>query len=224
MKKILAVSCTKQDVQHKSNLLVYKSLNLLKHEIDLKIHFENTEGLSEVYNQYITPKNAKRYDIALFIHDDVYVDDLKLRGKLYQAMRQFDIVGLAGCLSPVIKSPALWHMMSGYDNHRGYVAHSNADDITTVRMTSFGPTPSRVALIDGLFMAVSLKPALDADWRFNESFKFHHYDLSSCLDANNKGLKIGVTSINAIHGSPGLRSLHDSEFKKSERTFLEMYT
>jgi hypothetical protein len=211
-------------VQHKSNLLVYKSLNLLKHEIDLKIHFDNDTGLSEVYNQYITPKNAKKYDIALFLHDDVYVDDLKIRGKLYQAIQQYDIVGLAGCLSPRIKSPSLWHLMSGYDNHRGYVAHANPDDITTVRMTSFGPSPSRVILIDGLFMAVSLKAAIRSEWRFNESFKFHHYDLSSCLDANSKGLKIGVSPINVIHASPGLRSLHDSNFKHSEKKFLEKYT
>ena len=92
-------------MQYKSNLLVYKSLDLLKHEIDLRIHFENNKGLPEVYNQYINSKTAKKYDIVIFLHDDVYVDDLKVRGKLYQAIQQYDIVGLAGCLSPTIKSP-----------------------------------------------------------------------------------------------------------------------
>ena len=91
-------------------------------------------------------------------------------------------------------------------------------------MTSFGPTPSRVVLVDGLFMAVSLKSALDSDWKFNESFTFHHYDLSSCLDANAKGLKIGVSPINVIHGSPGLRSINETKFIQSEKIFLETYT
>lgn len=224
MKKILAVSCTKKAKQDKSSLLVYKSLDLLKHEIDLMIHYENKKGLPEVYNTYITKNNAKKYDYMLCIHDDVYVDDLKIRGKLYTAHKQFNIVGLAGCLKPVIKKPALWHLMSERANWRGYVAHNNKDDFTAINMTSFGPTPSRVVLIDGLFMSIDINAALNTDWNFDERFNFHHYDLASCLSANKKQMTIGVTPINVIHSSPGLSNYHDPVFQNSEKLFLDNYS
>lgn len=224
MKKILAVTCTKKDRHDKNSLLIYKSLDLLKHEIDLDIYFGNTTGLPEIYNKYITKKTAKKYDYVLFVHDDVYVDDLKIRGKLYTAHKQYNVVGLAGCLKPAIKKPALWHMMSDRSNWRGYVAHNNKDDFTTINMTSFGPTPSRVVLIDGLFMSVDIKAALKADWKFDERFKFHHYDLASCLSANKKKMTIGVTPISVIHSSPGLANYHDPIFQESEKLFLKSYT
>jgi hypothetical protein len=90
-------------------------------------------------------------------------------------------------------------------------------------MTAFGPTPSRVALIDGLFMAIHLPSILDKGWRFNENYTFHHYDLASCIDANRKGLKIGVYPIHVIHQSPGLLSMEDKLWKDSNQKFLQEY-
>ena len=223
MKKLLAVSCTRKTKQERDNILVYKSLNLLKHEIDLKIVYDNKSGLPSVYNTYITEKNSKKYDYILFIHDDVYVDDLKIRGKLYQAHKQYDIIGLAGCLKPVIKKPALWHLMADRSNWRGYVAHNHKDDFTAINMTAFGPTPSRVVLIDGLFISIDLKKALKSEWSFDDKFKFHHYDLACCLSANKKKMTVGVTPINVIHSSPGLSNYHDLDFQSSEKIFLENY-
>jgi len=222
MKKILVVSCTQYDKSRSPHILIYKSLELLKHDVDLKIHYENKTGLPAVYNTYINTKTAKKYDIVLFVHDDVYIDDLKLRGKLYQAIENYDIIGLAGCLSPRIKKPALWHMMSDRSNWRGFVAHVNHNDISTIQMTSFGITPSRVTMIDGLFMAVNLKKALAVGWKFNEQYDFHHYDLSSCLDANKLKLKLGVIPLSVIHSSPGL--VHPtSEFEQSQSKFIQQY-
>lgn len=223
MKKILVVSCSAVDKSRGPNLMIKKSLDLLRHEVDLKIHYENTTGLPEIYNQYINVKTLKKHDIVLFVHDDVYIDDLKLRGKLYNAIKDYDIIGLAGCLSPVIKTPALWHLMADRKNLRGFVAHVNKEDISTIHMTSFGITPSRVALVDGLFMAVNLKKALAADWKFDEDFKFHHYDISSCLSANQKKLKIGVIPVSVIHASPGLQSISDPDFTESQKIFLKKY-
>ena len=223
MKNILAVSCTSHSKDRRDSLMVYKSLNLLKHEIDLRIIYDNKRGLPEVYNEYISAKYAKKYDILLFIHDDVYVDDLKIRGKLYEAIKQYDIVGVAGCLYPIIRKPALWHLMSDRLNHRGYVAHVNPQDIATINMTTFGPTPSRVAVIDGLFMAINLKSVLNSEWKFDEDFKYHHYDLSSCLYANEKNLKIGVTPINIIHASSGLSSISNPDFTESQDIFISKH-
>ena len=223
MKPILVVCCTKG---RKADTKLYQSLSIMSgSETKLVFHENNTTGLPEIYNKYINKKSLKKHDIALFVHDDVYIDDLKLRGKLYSYAKSFDITGVAGCIKPVIREPALWHLMSDRKNHRGYVSHA----LTTphgepgVMCSSFGYTPSRVVMIDGLFMAVNLKKAIQKDWMFNTNFKFHHYDLSSCLDANKKQLRIGVAPINIIHDSPGLNSLNDKSFQESQDTFLKLY-
>ena len=223
MKKILVVSCTKQPKQHKQGLLIYQSLAGLDCDVKLEIVFDNEQSLSVVYNKYIDEKYKKKHDIILFVHDDVYIDDLKLKGKLYGAIKQFDIIGLAGTLYPRIEAPVLWHRMADRKHWRGIVNHPHDGDVNVIQSTGFGPTPSRVAIIDGLFMAVNLKRALETGWKFNESFSFHHYDISSCLDANMKFLKIGVVPINVIHQSPGLTNYNSLEFQNSQNKFLELY-
>ena len=89
MKKILIVSCTKGEAK---NTLLYKSLGQMKDDIKLVVTANNTKGLPEVYNRHITSENLINHDIVLFVHDDVYIDDLKLQGKLYTRVRldEFD--------------------------------------------------------------------------------------------------------------------------------------
>ena len=67
------------------------------------------------------------------------------------------------------------------------------------------------------------KDALFMPQMLNEHFKFHHYDLASCLSANKKKMTIGVTPISVIHSSPGLTNYHDPEFQSSEALFLDNY-
>ena len=159
MKKILVVSCTLRSQEEKQDLKIFDSLRLLKNEIKVKIHFNNKEPLPVIYNQYLTKDTLKNHDIVVFAHDDLYVDDLKVKGKLDLAANGLDIIGIAGCLNPKIKQPALWHLMSDQKDWRGHVAHSTPKE-GVIYMTTFGPTPSRVAVIDGLFMAVNLKTVL----------------------------------------------------------------
>jgi hypothetical protein len=78
-------------------------------------------------------------------------------------------------------------MCGGFNgnNLRGAVAHP-CNDHGQIFMTSFGPTPARVAILDGLFMSINTKRAKQVDWKFNENYNFHHYDIASCIDANKK--------------------------------------
>lgn len=223
MKPILIVSCTRG---HKRDTKIFKSMNILQPgDVKLYIHENNKAGLPEVYNTHLTKKTLKKHDIVLFVHDDVYVDDLKIRGKLYNNIQAFDIVGLAGCVKPKISRPVLWHLMTSRDNLRGSVCHPHkvSDDEYAVMNTSFGYTPSRVTIMDGLFMAVNLKAVLAAEWKFNENFKHHHYDIASCLDANKKSLRLGVAPIHTIHDSQGLKSINDTNWAKSQDQFMDIY-
>lgn len=221
MRKILVVTCSKGD--GKQSMLV-QSLNELKDDVTVVINANNKTGLSQAYNKQLTADNLIKHDIVLFVHDDVYIDDLKLKGKLYTAMNQlkYDIVGLAGSSSISITKPCLWHLMSKPQNMSGSVSHP-VNDSSQLGVTSFGPWPARCLVVDGLFIAVNLKRALEKGWKFNESFKFHHYDLSSCLDANVLKLKTGTFPIHVTHASPGLRDINDKHFQESQTIFYDQY-
>ena len=223
MKKILVVSCTQRSQEEKQDLKIFDSLRLLKNEIKVKIHFNNKEPLPVIYNQYLTKNTLKNHDIVVFAHDDLYVDDLKIKGKLDLASNGLDIIGLAGCLNPKIKKPALWHLMSDQKDWRGYVAHTTVKE-GVINMASFGPTPSRTAVVDGLFIGVNLKSVLAANWKFNENFSFHHYDVASCIDANKLKLKVGVIPINVVHDSAGLKDYNEKSYQESEKKFLQLYS
>ena len=220
-KKILIVTCSKDS--GKDSQLVQSLQGLPVDDFKLVINADNKSSLSVAYNKQLTAENLIGHDIILFVHDDVYIDDVKLKGKLYTAVNdlKYDIVGLAGAANIKISKPALWHKMSTPDSWSGAVSHPVGE--RKLMVTSFGPWPKRCLVLDGLFMAVNLRRALEVGWRFNEKFNFHHYDISSCLDANNLKLKMGTYPIYTTHSSPGLRSLNDPDFIKSQETFLANY-
>ena len=105
-------------------------------------------------------------------------------------------------------------------NLHGAVAHLHDGRSMT---TPFGPVPVRTAIVDGVFMSVNVKKVKEAKWKFNENYDFHLYDISSCLDANKKKLKVGVAPIHLIHASPGLRNFNDITFQKNQTQFLKEY-
>lgn len=191
--------------------------------VSTKFKSNNTLGLSRVYNNFIK-YDASNNDVAIFVHDDVYIDDFRIFSKLDEAHSRFDIVGLAGGIGPRISTPALWHLMCGGvtgGNLRGAVSHPyNKEQLA---MTSFGPTPSRVAILDGLFLSIKLRSIRSCGWRFNENYNFHHYDIASCIDANNKKLRLGVWPIWVTHTSPGLLNPNDKDFNSSQTRFLKEY-
>ena len=143
--------CTKDSKPN--DTLAYKSLSKINPG---KIFYtcNNKEGLSKRYNEFID-KNSKDFDYIIFLHDDVFVDDYNICEKLVTAHTEFDIVGLAGGINPVVQKPALWHLMCGGfgPNLRGFVAHYANEKQYFV--TNFGLTPSRVTVLDGLFLSVS---------------------------------------------------------------------
>lgn len=227
--KLLIVSCTKE--ADYENTLLYKSVNYIdpdRNWIDMKWITHNRAGLPSMYNQFLTEKYYQSYNIVAFVHDDVWIDDELIADKIEWAMMDYDIVGVAGCLNPKIQHPALWHTMSERKDHRGQAGHFVNQQKTKsfgepCYMTSFGVTPSRVAVVDGVFVAVNLSNILTRRWKWNENFTFHHYDIASCIDANNLGLRIGVYPINIYHASPGLKSLEDTGWSASNKKFLELY-
>lgn len=226
MKTVIAAATRAHESEQCDALPIVRSIHeRLQGKPIFELYTDNTLGLSELYNDVLN-KYRKHSDVKwlVFAHDDVYIDDAHLRNKLDQSHQQhgFDIIGLAGCINPTIKTHNLWHIMASREHLRGHVAHPAAPN-GVIQMSSFGPTPSRVAIIDGLFMALHMPSVRESQWKFNENYKFHHYDIASCIDANRHRLKIGVAPINVIHSSPGLLSVNDASWKTSNEMFLKEY-
>lgn len=227
-KPIHIVTCTKSNDIKTSEIWQYlnkystKNFNTTR-DFNHTIYRDNTDGLSKRYNEVLEKKEVKN-SILVFAHDDLFIADGFLGEKLNAAMERFDIVGLAGIKAPIeIKSPAAWHMAGPPEQFSGAVAHYKPNDPISQWMTSFGPTPERVILIDGVFIAVNTEKISAAGLRFDEDFKFHHYDLSFCLRANALKLKIGTWPIYAVHRGLGT-SMLTPEWKESEKKFKEKYT
>lgn len=181
------------------------------------ILYENKTGLTKVYNSFITEENKDKK--IIFIHDDVLIEDVFLFEKLDVAFEKYDIVGLAGTKKCDLTKPPAWHLMSERQDHVGEVAHSKDKVYWT---TVFGPTDSRALIIDGLFMAVSVKRLLETGTRFDENFDYHHYDITFCLNANKNKLKIGVYPIKVTHFGLG-DSMNTQEWIESSLKFQKLY-
>jgi len=180
--------------------------------------FNNKTAIAKIYNSVID--SYKDEDCVLVLtHDDVLITDDKWLEKLHQALEKYDIVGLAGGINPVIRQPALWHLMCARADQRGEVSHVDMGR-NAVFVTPFGKN-GRVVLLDGLFLAFNPKKIAQAGIKFDESnpAKFHFYDLDFSLQCNKAKLKLGTTNIKVIHGSQGLRNPTD-EFRLAEDWFI----
>jgi hypothetical protein len=227
--KVLLISASSKPPKDRETLMIHRSFKPLfradsKNLVSLDITFSNTLGLPELYNQKIEEYLDSDFTFLVFCHDDVYVDDHNLAMKLHLARIQFgfDIIGLAGGSSPKIASPTLWHLMCDKKTQRGAVTHPTFDR-SSLSITPYGKSPAQVDIVDGLFMAVNVSAIKASNWRFNPNYRFHHYDLASCLDAKRIGMTTGVYPIHVVHSSPGLKCYEDPEWRHSDAMFLKEY-
>lgn len=234
MKQILLVTATKtttlSDFQQRplaKSLQILSDIRYPNDDIfDFEIVKDNKVGLPEIYNRYISEKNKDK--IVLFVHDDVEIHDLHLVEKLNES--PWDITGLAGGATFEFKDKNLWHICSKRESQSGSVSHplcwqeNNQLKVDMKRQitTTFGPWPQRCLILDGLFMAVSVDKALEVDWKFDERHKFHHYDISSCLLANEKKLTMGTCPIFVFHHGLG-NSFLTPEWEESNKIFKECW-
>jgi hypothetical protein len=228
LKDLFFVICTKYDkidFQTKSTTFDFIWDNNLVEMADYIVFYENKEGLPTCYNKYIIPELKSR--IMVFMHDDLIIPyhHKTLRRELNRAHEKFNIVGLAGSPNIELKYPTLWHHMAktidGKKSMSGSVGHKHNDQNF---MTCFGVCPSQCVVLDGLFLSIDVDKILTSGLKFDEKFKFHHYDISFCLDANKLKLSMGTWPIWLTHLSPGLKSLEDTEWKKSNAYFCKKYS
>jgi hypothetical protein len=162
----------------------------------------NQRGLPEVYNQFID--EAFREEELVFLHDDLWLDDVFFCDRIRAALRVYDVVGLAGNTRLLPGMPT-WYAknqeMEGDMEHlSGVVCHGPQPFGDP---SVFGPTPASVQLLDGLLLAARAATLLDAGVRFDQRFDFHFYDLDFARQANAAKLKVGTWPIAVTHVSHG---------------------
>lgn len=214
---VIVCSCTKN---HKEDTKLFESIDgYLPYDF-----IENNKfDLASAYNSFLQ-KYKNKYKFIVLVHDDVTLSYPEcLEETLEKYSKQFDIMGLAGAKHITIKKPTLWHLMSKREEWRGAVSHPCNQSQTMV--TSFGPMPDRVLVIDGLFMAINTE-YLNDNIKFDETNtgKWHLYDLDFCLTCNANQKKIGVIDYPVIHSSPGLKDSNDKSFLSSQDWFLKKWS
>jgi hypothetical protein len=215
-KIISATQKNQQEFQNESQISL--SVDKLGISNKTKIIYENKIGLPKLYNSFITDEYKDYF--LLFVHDDVLIEDLFFEEKVFLAFEKYDIIGLAGAKKCNLNSQmSAWHMMCNRSDMVGEVSHSKNKTYWT---SVFGPTDSRALVIDGLFIGVNVERLLETNTRFDESFDFHHYDISFCLQSNENKLKIGVFPLKVTHFGLG-DSMLSEQWKKSDIIFKQKY-
>jgi GT2 family glycosyltransferase len=206
---VSATRCSKDEFAQKPLGLSLRRMSFDR-TMELHVIIGNQQGLPKSFNQFISEKY--RDHELVFLHDDLWLDDLFFSDRIRMALQNFDVVGLAGNRRLLPGAPA-WHVKDermewDHGNLSGVVCHG-PQPFGTVSI--YGSTPAPVQLLDGVLLAARCSALLDAGVRFDERFDFHFYDLDFSRQANAAGLKVGTWPIAVTHvsggnfGSPGWR-------------------
>lgn len=169
--------------------------------VELHATCDNREGLPAVYNRQICADN--RDQILVFVHDDVWIDDLHFALRVRQALQTFDIVGVAGNRRRRAGADS-WAFGDDGEPDRGWLSGSIGHGQQPLGEVSlYGPAPADVELLDGVLLAARCSSLLDAGVCFDERFSFHFYDLDFCRVARQAGLRLGTLPLALTHASVG---------------------
>lgn len=202
---ISATRMSERDFWRKSALGQSLKSKLTDPHISFDIHYKNTVGLPTIYNAQL--QNPDAADILIFVQDDVWLDDPDWVEKIKLALRQFDIVGVAGN-TRISKNQIAWNMIKlkddQYAQDSGYlsggIAHAQH---RKGELKMFGPTPARCKLLDGVMLAVSRTRMQKNKVIFDARFDFPLHSLDFCRTAHKAGLSLGTWPIALTHQSGG---------------------
>ncbi len=221
--KVEVVSATRlseDDFWEKSAL--GRSLSCFEHDpcFVTRISFENTRGLSEVYNESIRAPHD--HDILLFVHDDIWLNDYFLVDRLIDSLTIYDVVGVAGSRRRAARQIA-WYSsddtLKGDTTHlSGVVGHGKEQFGGATR---YGPTPVQCEILDGAFLAAKKSTLRDNAVFFDPRFDFHFYDMDFCRTARQKNLHLGTSRISVSHQSMG--NFDSLAWRKSSEIYLEKW-
>ena len=205
--KITFVCATpKNKIDFESTFLYKLKTHDLFKKYNYDVYYENDKGLSTIYNKAIQ-KNINTTDIFVFIHDDVFINDLFFEEKIANGFHKygFNILGVAGSKKINLdKKPISWFNSSFPNDMYGNVFHGK-ELLNNFCVSNYNASfcYERVITLDGLFLAVNAKVFNSTNLRFDENFKFNFYDIDFCFQAHKNNLTLGIVPLNIIHSSVG---------------------
>ena len=193
--------------------------------INARIAFGGNPGLPVVYNKALRAPEIS--EILVFMHCDVWIDDYFFADRIVDALRAFDIIGVAGNRRRVARQPSWLFGAPGPDNvfgkdrenHSGAVAHAKTP---FGPVDYFGPTPAECELLDGVLLAARRDALRAAGVEFDGQFDFHFYDMDFCRSARAAGLVLGCCAIAITHASVG-PGLGKPDWRRNYRKYLEKW-
>lgn len=208
-----------------------KSLGVIPEKLQPQTHIQfcnsgdNAVGLSEYYNRCLD--NCGMHDIAVLVHDDVYLHNWYLVNQVRKAAREFDIFGVVGSSAPDLDQPS-WSLKfssglepEGWQQDAGLSGSLSHFTPENPYIGYYGPAPERCVLIDGLFIGINVENVRQAGVRFDPVFRFHCYDIDFCRSAARAGLRIGTWDIPVTHASGG--SFESRSWRDAARIYLEKW-
>lgn len=211
---ITVIYCTKEhNPEHTEHI------KLLSGSRDTEVieYINNGEGLTKPYNKCLA---EAKYDIVVFMHDDVEImtkNFAKKLVKMFNKNPEYGIIGAAGGKN-IPESGKWWEdkrKMYGrvYHTHEGktWLSAYSPDQNDRVVET---------AMVDGLFFAIDKRKI---KVNFDETVEgFHFYEITFCIQNYLEGVKIGVfTNIKLNHMSIGATN---DEWERNRVTFSEKFS
>jgi GT2 family glycosyltransferase len=183
--------------------------------------YSNQAGLSQVYNHCLSLMQED--ETALFIHDDVWIEDFALCDHLQAGLDVYDVVGIAGSKRRSGGQPAwCFHDRSWtIDNETNLSGRVGFGSYPFGSIQHYGPVPCECELLDGVLMGVRKSTLDKAGIRFDQRFDFHFYDLDFCRQLRNAGLRIGTWPICITHQSGG--SYGGEHWEAGYKSYLEKW-
>jgi len=231
--KFLIVSPTREKTLEDfyENTLLGKSLKLkTPFDIELCIFLDNKKGLCECNNLAIEKLSVQEPKIVVFVHDDVAIYDHYWPLRVFEALKKFDIVGIAGNAKHEINYPS-WAFRAVEDNKfiwdddkflAGSVLHGT--DWPPQIFTYFGEYEKQVVNLDGLFIATTSNLLLEKNLRFDELFDFHFYDADFCKSAVQKDCRLGTFTLSVMHQLKEGNNFMSKEYYNAYIKFVEKWS
>jgi len=197
---MISVICSsKNDLKkHKEHVLKTSGL---RDKIEFIGYTNNGEySLTEIYDKGLS---EAKYDIVVFLHDDIIIETKQWGKKLIKHFEDsnYGILGVAG--GTHLPTSGVWWQTQ--NTMVGIVNHINNDNkvITSSYSNDFKNNIIETTMLDGLFFAIS-KDRIK--YQFDKLIEgFHFYDIDFTLGNHINGCKVGVIfNIRVTHLSIGV--------------------
>lgn len=197
-------------LKHVEKMFSHPKTEILIYEND------GVNSLPEIYNIGL---NDSKYDIVVFIHDDLILETKNITPKiirLFDKNPDYGIIGIAGTDNLI--SGMWWQERSSMYGIVGH-EHEGKRHVNHYSKGDYSENLKQVIVVDGLFMMVHKKRIKHT---FNQQFEgFHFYDLPICIENHLDGVKIGVTTkIKVTHKSIGMVN---KKWEKNKLLFEALY-